>query len=134
MQATLDDQAPPPSSPSTPKLITLTFPPDVAFQRDLRTRVDAWFAAEGLDRGANAFMWLKSAFWLLLAYGSLLSAGLAPVSAPTAIALYLLAGFGMAAVGFNVAHDATHGATSNNKLINTLASWSFDVMGVNSPN
>jgi linoleoyl-CoA desaturase len=114
--------------------LKLTFPPDVAFQRDLKTRVDAYFAAAGLDRGATPGMWAKSAFWLLLAYGCLFAAGLAPVSAPVAIALYLVAGFGMACVGFNVAHDGTHGATASDKRVNTLASWSFDAMGVNSTN
>ncbi|MDP2343909.1 MAG: acyl-CoA desaturase [Deltaproteobacteria bacterium] len=117
----------------TPKL-KLTFPPDAAFQRDLRNRVDAFFAAEKLDRGATPAMWWKTAFWIALAYGSLLTAGLAPISAPLAIALYLVAGFGMACVGFNVAHDGTHGGTSSNKRVNTLASWSFDAMGVNSNN
>ena len=114
--------------------LKLTFPPDAAFQRDLRTRVDAYFADHQLERGATGFMWMKSAFWLALAYGSLLTAGLAPIPAPAAIALYLLAGFGMAAVGFNVAHDGTHGATSSDKRVNTLASYAFDAMGVNSTN
>ncbi len=116
------------------KTLKLTFAPDAAFQRDLRKRVDDHFAAHRLDRGATPFMWLKSAFWLTLGYGSLLAAGLAPLPAPVAILLYLVAGFGMAAIGFNVAHDGTHGATASNKRINALASWTFDAMGVNSTN
>ena len=109
-----------------PQKLKITFPNDSAFQKDLRARVDAYFVENKLEKGATPFMWAKTAFWLSLAAGSLLAAGLAPVSVPVAIGLWLLAGFGLAGVGFNVAHDAIHGATSPNKKINNLFSWSFD--------
>lgn len=112
----------------------LTFPADQSFQRELRTRVDAYFATNHLARGANVAMWLKSAFWMTFAWGSLMTAGLAPLPVPATIAMWMLAGFGFAAVGFNVAHDGTHGATSSNGTINQLAAWTFDLMGVSSSN
>ncbi len=112
----------------------LTFPVDANFQRDLRARVDAYFQSNHLAKGANVAMWLKSVFWLTVAWGSLMTAGLAPMSVPASIAMWMLAGFGFAAVGFNVAHDGTHGATSSNGIVNQLASWTFDLMGVSSSN
>lgn len=83
----------------------LTFPADASFQREVRSRVDAYFLTSHLARGANVAMWLKSAFWMTFAWGSLMTAGLAPLSVPATVAMWMLAGFGFAAVGFNVAHD-----------------------------
>lgn len=117
-----------------PQKLKLTFPNDSAFQKDLRARVDAWFVENKLDKGATPFMWFKSVFWLTLGFGSLLTAGLAPLPVPVAIGFWLLAGFGFAGVGFNVAHDAIHGATSRNKKVNELMSWAFDAIGVSSSN
>ena len=108
----------------------LTFPPDSAFQRDLRARVDAYFTQTGLSKTATPFMWVKTAFWLSLAFGAMFTAQFAPLSVAPALALWLLAGFAFAGVGFNVSHDAIHGATSTDRRVNDLFSWTFDSIGV----
>lgn len=46
-------------------------------------------------------------------------------------ALYITSGFGMAGIGMGVAHDAVHGSYSKNKTINTLLSYSFNLIGAN---
>jgi len=125
----------PDGSAQTPTSITaarIRFPPDSEFQRDLRARVDAYFTERGLDKGANAAMWAKTAFWLTLAFGCLFTAGLAPLPVPVAIAIWALAGFAFAGVGMNVSHDAIHGSTSSKTWVNDLFSWTFDSIGVSS--
>jgi linoleoyl-CoA desaturase len=107
----------------------LTFPTDSAFQRDLRARVDAYFADNHLSKTATPFMWAKTAFWLGLAFGSLFTAQYAPLPGPVSLLFWMLAGAGFAGVGFNVSHDAIHGATSTDKGVNDLFSWTFDAIG-----
>jgi linoleoyl-CoA desaturase len=107
----------------------LTFPTDSAFQRDLRARVDAYFTENNLSKTATPFMWWKTVFWLGLAFGSLFTAQYAPLPVPVALFLWALSGAGFAGVGFNVSHDAIHGATSTDKGINELFSWTFDAIG-----
>jgi linoleoyl-CoA desaturase len=119
---------------SAPTPLKLTFPADTEFQRDLKARVDRYFEERGLDKGATPFMWVKVAFWLTAAFAALLSAGLAPVPPLVSLGLWLLAGFCFAGVGFNVAHDGTHGSMSSKKWVNTLCSFAFDGIGVSSDN
>jgi linoleoyl-CoA desaturase len=45
--------------------------------------------------------------------------------------LYIISGFGMAGIGMGVMHDAIHGSYSSNKKINTLLSYSFNLIGAN---
>lgn len=114
-----------------PQKLKLTFPTnDGAFQKDLRSRVDAYFEENKLSKQATPFMHVKGVLCLTFAFGCLFTAGLAPLPMAASLVLWLAAGFGFAVVGFNVAHDATHGATSSSKRVNTLLSWSFDSIGV----
>jgi linoleoyl-CoA desaturase len=45
--------------------------------------------------------------------------------------LYILSGFGMSGIGMGVMHDAIHGSYSKNKKINTILSYSFNLIGAN---
>lgn len=117
---------------SAPAPTQLKFPADNAFQRDLRDRVDAYFAENHVEKGANRAMWLKVAFWLVTSAAVFAAAGLAPVSAGVSIALWALGGFCLAFVEMNVGHDAIHGSLSSNKQVNQLFSLTFDAMGASS--
>ncbi|MDP2343910.1 MAG: acyl-CoA desaturase [Deltaproteobacteria bacterium] len=46
--------------------------------------------------------------------------------------LWALTGAGLAGIGFNVGHDAIHGAISSHKWLNKVMGWSFDLMGAGS--
>ncbi len=107
----------------------LTFPADTAFQRDLRARVDAYFTEHGLSKTATPLMWAKTVFWLGLAFGALFVAQYVSMPGPLSWLLWMAAGAGFAGVGFNVSHDAIHGATSTDKRVNDLLSWTFDAIG-----
>jgi linoleoyl-CoA desaturase len=102
---------------------------DRALQEELRARVDAYFVAAGTKKTANAAMVAKTAFWLLAAVTlfAVVSSGVLPALAAWPLAALL--GVVMAAVGFNVGHDAIHGAWSEKPWVNRLLAHSFDVLG-----
>jgi len=99
------------------------------FFATVRERVDAYFVAEGISRHANGAMWAKTIFFLsgyvglyllILSnqFGLLAMAGLAA-----------LMGAFAAFIGFNVCHDALHGAFSANKNVNKWLGRVFNLIG-----
>ncbi len=119
------------SAPQPLSAARLTFPADTAFQRDLRSRVDAYFV-DGRKRTADRAMWSKAAFWMILTPVVSLAAFFAPVSPLAAVGLWTLAGFCLAFVAMNVGHDAIHGSLSKDKRVNDLFAWTFDALGASS--
>jgi linoleoyl-CoA desaturase len=100
------------------------------FHRELRDRVDAYFKETGKSRRGNLFMAVKMTVWIALTvaiYVAVIHGGL---GAWPSLALISFGGFCVAAVGFNVGHDAIHGATSTRPGLNWLFSWSFDLLGI----
>ncbi len=107
---------------------------DLAFRRALRERVDAYFKREGKSRYADARMVGKTIFLLVLsaAVMVMLISGVIPALAalPTAMGMGLL----VAGLGFNIAHDAVHGAYSSSAMVNRILGALFDVLGASSYN
>lgn len=108
------------------------FEPDGGFHRELKRRVDAHFAGAGVQRTASPRMHRKTtvilgwfvASYLLLVFGAstwwqggLLSASLA---------------FAIAAIGFNIQHDANHGAFSTRSTTNRVLGFTLDMLGASS--
>jgi len=120
------------SVPASSTANKLTFPADTAFQRDLRDRVEAYFATTAKSKAADRAMWLKAAFWLVVSPVIVLTAFFAPVPAAVSIGLFTLGGFCLAFVEMNVGHDAIHGSLSTSKKVNNLFAWTFDAMGASS--
>lgn len=106
-------------------------PGESALQRDLRLRVDAYFAQTGRSRFATWGMVLKTVFYLAGAAGlvALLASGVLPAWA--ALGLCLVLGAFVAGIGFNVGHDAIHGSWSKRPWVNRLLGHSFDLIGAN---
>jgi linoleoyl-CoA desaturase len=107
---------------------------DNTFQVALRERVDAWFLKAGKSRFADGRMIAKTVFFLLSAVGLLallISGWLSALAAlPVAMGLGLL----VACIGFNVGHDAGHGAYSRNRTVNRVLAAVFDLLGASSYN
>jgi len=105
---------------------------DRALQDELRARVDAYFADRGIKKTANAAMVTKTVFWLAAAVATfaVLVSGALPALLAWPVAALL--GVVMAAVGFNVGHDAIHGAWSDNPRVNRLLAHTFDLLGASS--
>ena len=83
-------------------------------------------------RNANSTMVVKTIVMLTLFFLPLLilASGLA-TTVWSLFTLYILSGLGMAGIGMGVMHDAIHGSYSKNRKINTLLSYSFNLIGAN---
>lgn len=105
---------------------------DMSLQQELKARVDGWFLDQGLKKTATPAMWGKAVFWVggVVALTALLVSGALPALVAWPLAGVL--GVFMAAMGFNVGHDAIHGAFSDNPRVNALLSRTFDVAGASS--
>jgi linoleoyl-CoA desaturase len=105
--------------------------PGASFYATLRQRVDAHFTSRQLSRHANGAMWAKTALLLasfLALYGLLLWGPFGPLPR---LALAGLLGACNAFIGFNVCHDALHGAFSANPRVNRALGLLFNLVGAN---
>jgi linoleoyl-CoA desaturase len=107
----------------------LKFGADDRFHRELRCRVDLYFAATGQRPHDCPQMYLKTAVvlgWFASSYVLLVfCAG----SWWSALLLAISLGLSMAAVGFNIQHDGGHQAYSKRPWINRLMARTLDLMG-----
>lgn len=107
---------------------------DTSFKVALRGKVDAYFTRTGKSRHADGRMIGKTVAFLALGVGlfGLLLSGVLPALAalPVLVALGLV----IAGIGFNIGHDAVHGAYSKHRLVNQVLGFSFDVLGASSYN
>jgi linoleoyl-CoA desaturase len=112
-----------------PGIRRLEFAKDVAFQTVLWRRVDELFAAKGLSKRDCWQMYLKSAV-ILAAFG--VSWWLLVFVAQTVVQGLLLAvmlGLCTALIGFDIQHDAGHGAYSRHRWINRIAAGTLGLIG-----
>lgn len=104
---------------------------DREFYKTLKRRVDAHFEAQHKSSHGDLRMAFKALFWIgnsLAAWVTLLGSG---VHGPLLFVVWAWLGFSLACVGFNVGHDAIHGAMSADQRINRLFSWSYELIGAN---
>jgi linoleoyl-CoA desaturase len=110
------------------------FAPHSAFHADLRARVERHFAERGEPTTANGAMMVKIAAWIGT-FALMWTLWLAlPLPTLPWLGMGLLTGASAALMTLNVGHDAVHGALSRRRWVNTLFSWTFDVVGCSSRN
>lgn len=99
------------------------------FSKDLKSRVDAYFAEKGIGQNANVAMVIKSIvlltlyilpFILILAYQP---------GFPLSLLFWFVMGFALAGIGMSVMHDANHGAYSKNKGVNWMMGHTLNLLG-----
>src|SRR5688572_15320034 len=90
------------------------------FYPTLKKRVDTYFRERGRGRKANAWMMFKIVFCLGLFFGLYALILSDRFSTPVMLALVLLFGMASALVGFNIAHDAVHGALFTSRRLNRI--------------
>jgi linoleoyl-CoA desaturase len=98
------------------------------FSVELRQRVDLHFSSRNLTKRDAPAMYRKTGVvlvWCALSYLGLLGAS----SIGLGIALSVSLGLAMAAIGFNVMHDGSHGAYSSRPWINHLMARTLDLLG-----
>ncbi len=103
-----------------------------AFHRELKSRVKLHFDGIGLRRrdlpqmyGKTALIvgWFAASYYLLIFRAS---------DWWQAVPLCVSLGLAMAAIGFNIQHDGSHGAYSRHRLVNRLAGMTLDAIGCSS--
>jgi linoleoyl-CoA desaturase len=99
------------------------------FIRELRRRVDTYFEQTGRPRRDCPEMYFKTASilaWFFAAYFLLL---FVVTSAWLIVPLAVILGVAIAAVGFNIQHDAGHKAYSERQWVNRIMALTLDLMG-----
>ena len=105
------------------------FASDAGFQKEVRRRVDEYLRDTGRRQRDCPRMYLKTAV-ILVCLATFY--GLLVFVAQTwwqALPLAILLGLAMAAIGFNVQHDAGHHGYSNRAWVNKLMSLTLDMVG-----
>jgi linoleoyl-CoA desaturase len=99
------------------------------FIRELRRRVDAYFARTGRPRRDCPEMYFKTATilaWFVASYVLLL---FGVTSWWLVVPLAIVLGVAAAAIGFNIQHDGGHKAYSERRWVNKIMAMTLDLMG-----
>ena len=107
----------------------IAFLPSSPLYRDLRARVDAYFAERGLAPSGGWRITLKSAVLASFSLAVYLLFLLGGGSATEALLYGTGIGLGVAGLGFCVQHDASHGAYSARPGVNRLLARVLDLLG-----
>ena len=110
-------------------LAPLKFQTPDGFRRALRRRVDDYFASTGRKPRDCLQMYTKSAIVLSALAGVYVLLMIVPGPWWVAGPLAILLGLSTAVAAFNVQHDGGHGAYSEHRWINKLASLTLDLLG-----
>lgn len=102
------------------------------FFEALKTRVDNYFSSNDIRPSGNVRLYAKTIILGITAisFYTILVFLTPPVW--VSIAICLLFGLNLAAIGFNVMHDGAHGSFSRKKWVNELMAYSLNAMGGNS--
>ena len=99
------------------------------FHRELRRRVKAHLESTGRRTRGLPSVYLTSAFLLGSMAGLYALLVFAASTWWQAAALSTVLGLVMAGIGFNVAHDGSHEAFSDHRVLNRLAAKALDLLG-----
>lgn len=113
------------------RVAKVTFAPSAGtlFVAEVKERVANYFRSRKISPSANAGMIVKTLLLLGVtfgAYGLILSN---QFTAWPMLGLSIVMGFGVAGIGFGIAHDALHGAYSSRDWVNRVLGFSFELMG-----
>jgi linoleoyl-CoA desaturase len=100
------------------------------FQKTLNERVNSYLANNHIPGRDLPAMYLKTAVILAWWLGTYLLLLLGHLPAPVNLALCVVWAMSIAAVGFNIMHDANHGGYSDRPIVNKLVSLSAEMLGM----
>ncbi len=95
------------------------------FFQSLKEAADNYFNGKGLERTGDSRLYIKTAVLFLVALALYLLILFSSFTVWAIILFSCLLGFTLACIGFNVMHDANHGAYSSNHKANYAinANW-----------
>jgi linoleoyl-CoA desaturase len=109
--------------------VVATYMPRSDFARDLRERLDLYFATTGQPRRDVPRAYLKAAIMCAWLFGSYVVATFFVTTAWQGALAAVSLGLAMAGVGFNVQHDGNHGSFSRRPWVNRLMGLTIDLVG-----
>jgi linoleoyl-CoA desaturase len=99
------------------------------FIRELRKRVDAYFERTGRRKRDCPAMYFKTATILAWFFGAYFLLLFAVHTWWLTVPLAMILGVALAAIGFNIQHDAGHRAYSDRAWVNKIMALTLDLMG-----
>src|SRR3990167_6845389 len=99
------------------------------FKTSLQQNISAYFESIQRNQKGNFSLYLKTAILFSTLSVIYLVLILIPMSPWMGILLSALVGINLAAIGFNVMHDAAHGSYSTNDRLNNIMAYSLNLMG-----
>jgi linoleoyl-CoA desaturase len=109
-----------------------TFQQGGPFTAELKRRVDAHFAAAGIDPTAPVGMYFKTLVMLTWCGASWFTLIFVAEHFLTAALACTSLGLAMAGIGFNVMHDGGHRGYSRSPLVNRAMAYTLDLIGASS--
>lgn len=117
----------------TKKLNIVRFAPrgENSFFETVVSRVNHYFESNRISPYANAEMWVKTVFMLLLYFLPyvIMSTGFASGNRWLFWGVWFVMGLGMVGIGTSIMHDANHGTYSPNKKVNNFISRILEIIG-----
>ncbi|MCA5006845.1 fatty acid desaturase family protein [Sphingobacterium bovistauri] len=101
------------------------------FSKSLKLKINQYFQQNLIKRTGNRKLILKA---IVLLLSLILNYSILVFLQPhwiISVILCLILGVNFAAIGFNIMHDAGHNSFSENKKINTILSYSLNLLGGN---
>lgn len=101
------------------------------FSKTLKQKANDYFKSTLQEKTGNRRMYLKALIILTtfaVLYGLLV---FVPLHWAVALVLCMIFGVNLAAIGFNIMHDAGHNSFSSNKRLNTALSYTLNLLGGN---
>lgn len=101
------------------------------FSKKLKSNISSYFQNTSQKKTGNRRLYLKAAILLsslVVLYTMLV---FVPIHWTVSVLLALLLGVNLAAIGFNIMHDAGHDSFSSNKKMNSLLSYTLNLLGGN---
>jgi linoleoyl-CoA desaturase len=102
-----------------------------SFFKDLKIRVDQYFADQNLEPSGNRKLYFKGAMQVvtsIILYTALVFFTPHPI---IAIVLCVLLGMNLAVIGFNVMHEGGHQSFSRHSWVNKISGYSLNILGGN---
>jgi linoleoyl-CoA desaturase len=100
------------------------------FATELRKRVDAYFDDNRLSPKANWLMITKSIVFVSIFFFSYYMAVFADIKPIYRLFYGVLFGCNNAFIAFNIGHDASHNAYSNNNKVNSILAYAMNFVGI----
>ena len=101
------------------------------FFNALKEEVDAYFERNGIKKTGNWKLYLKTMILIPGAIGLYTLLMLVPMPSLLTVFVWFLFGLNMAAIGFNIMHDACHGSFSTKGWVNEIFGLTNNFLGGN---